>query len=67
MGRGGARNLSLTECMGLNPMKVDYDVQARTDGLARKGRFRKELEPCERKPSCTVPRGKGFVRIRTSR
>jgi hypothetical protein len=48
-------------------MKVPYDVQSRTDGPARKGWFRKELEPCERKPSRTVLRGKGFVRIWTTR
>jgi hypothetical protein len=44
-----------------------YDVQPRTDGLARQGWFRKELEPCEWKLSCTVLRGKGFVRIWTTR
>src|SRR5262249_46477243 len=49
------------------PHEGRYDVQPRTDGLARKGWFRRELEPCERKPSCTVLRGKGFVRIWTTR
>jgi hypothetical protein len=48
-------------------MKVQYDVQPRTDGLVRKDWFRKELEPCEWKLSCTVLRGKGFVRIWTTR
>src|SRR5664279_680468 len=48
-------------------MKVQYDVQPRTDGPVRKDWFRKELEPCEWKLSCTVLRGKGFVRIWTTR
>jgi len=51
-----------------NPTKKgSYDVKHRTDGLARKGWFRKELEPCEWKLSCTVLRGKGFVRVWTTR
>ena len=62
-------SLSLTERVPetKTPMKVQYDVQPRTDGPVRKDGLRKELEPCEWKLSCTVLRGKGFVRNWTTR
>src|ERR1035438_4376692 len=61
------RGLTSRQPRVTNRNEARYDVQPRTDGLARKGWFRMELEPCEWKLSCTVLRGKGFVRIWTTR
>src|SRR5947199_8797881 len=66
-GPAGPPELDAAHAKSYTPNKGSYDVKHRTDGLARKGWFRKELEPCEWKLSRTVLRGKGFVRIWTTR
>src|SRR5439155_16369650 len=66
-GPAGPPELDAAHAKSYKPNKGSYDVKHRTDGLARKGWFRKELEPCEWKLSCTVLRGKGFVRVWTTR